>query len=108
MSASLVGSEMCIRDSLKCVCPLASRAKHWGPAESERLRRLMCYIAQSMELRLVGWCGDSPDALIIRAFADADFASDRDTAHGTTGGCVVLMGPDARFVVSTAFKKQTA
>eukprot|EP00969_Alexandrium_andersonii_P035460 1552903-Alexandrium_andersonii.AAC.1 len=68
----------------------------------------MCYIAQSKELRLVGWCGDSPDALTIRAFADADFASDRGTARSATGGCVVLMGPDTRCVFSTASKKQTA
>eukprot|EP00969_Alexandrium_andersonii_P103196 4553564-Alexandrium_andersonii.AAC.1 len=68
----------------------------------------MCYIAQSKELRLVGWCGDSPDALTIRAFADADFVSDRDTARSTTGGCVVFMGLDTRFALATASKKQTA
>eukprot|EP00969_Alexandrium_andersonii_P306680 13557587-Alexandrium_andersonii.AAC.1 len=70
----LHGARVARPDLLKCVCSLASRVNHWGPAETERLHRLMCYIAQSKELRLVGWCGDSPDALAIRAFADADFA----------------------------------
>eukprot|EP00969_Alexandrium_andersonii_P080965 3570463-Alexandrium_andersonii.AAC.1 len=48
MSASLVGSEMCIRD-------------RWTSTDTERLRRMMCYMHQRNDLRLVGWCGDAPD-----------------------------------------------
>eukprot|EP00969_Alexandrium_andersonii_P291218 12873621-Alexandrium_andersonii.AAC.1 len=61
----------------------------------------MPHVAQSRELRLVGWCGDPPDALEAPAYADADFASDRNTGRSTTGGVVRVVGPDTRFVLST-------
>eukprot|EP00969_Alexandrium_andersonii_P095357 4212714-Alexandrium_andersonii.AAC.1 len=48
----LYGARMARPDLLKCVCSLASRVNHWGPAESERLHRLMCYIAQSKDCLL--------------------------------------------------------
>eukprot|EP00969_Alexandrium_andersonii_P347662 15371511-Alexandrium_andersonii.AAC.1 len=43
----LYGARMARADLLKCVCSLASRVNHWGSAVTERLHRLMCYIAQS-------------------------------------------------------------
>eukprot|EP00969_Alexandrium_andersonii_P347197 15350771-Alexandrium_andersonii.AAC.1 len=73
-------------DLLKCVCSLASCVNHWASTDSARLHGLMSYVAQSRELRLVGWCGDPPDDLEVRAYADADFASDRNTGRSTTGG----------------------
>ena len=67
---------------------------------------MLCYIEQTVHIGLVGWCGDSPADLYLEAFADADFASDYDTARSTTGGILFLVGPDARFVLSCVSKKQ--
>ena len=66
----------------------------------------MCYIEQALHIGLVGWCGDSPSDLYLEAYADADFASDYNTARSTTGGILFLAGPDTRFVLSCASKKQ--
>eukprot|EP00969_Alexandrium_andersonii_P056620 2496375-Alexandrium_andersonii.AAC.1 len=68
----------------------------------------MSRVAQPRELRLVGWRGDPPDVLEVRAYADADLASDRNAGRGATGGVVQVVGPDTRFVLSAVSKKQTA
>eukprot|EP00969_Alexandrium_andersonii_P143875 6362199-Alexandrium_andersonii.AAC.1 len=68
----------------------------------------MSYIAQSREPRLVGWRGDPPDTLEVRAYAGADYASHRSAGRSATGGVVQVVGPDTRFVLSTVAKKQTA
>eukprot|EP00969_Alexandrium_andersonii_P025360 1107955-Alexandrium_andersonii.AAC.1 len=53
---------------LKAACSLASNVNWWTSTETDRLRRVMRYIHQHKDLRLPGWCGDSPENLGLAAF----------------------------------------
>eukprot|EP00969_Alexandrium_andersonii_P141651 6263973-Alexandrium_andersonii.AAC.1 len=46
MSASLVGSEMCIRDSLKSVSDLALRSSEWRVPAAGRRSRMRSHFKQ--------------------------------------------------------------
>ena len=104
----LYGSRMARPDLLKINCSLASEVSRWSSTSTERLHRMMCYIEQTKHIGLVGWCGDSPSDLFLEAFADADFASDYNTARSTTGGILFIKGLDTSFVLSCVSKKQGA
>ena len=104
----LYGSRMARPDLLKVNCSLATCVNRWQATDNDRIHRMMSYIEQTRHLRLVGWCGDSPADLSLEAFADADFASDYNTARSTTGGNAFITGPDARFVLSSVSTQQGA
>eukprot|EP00969_Alexandrium_andersonii_P264796 11703685-Alexandrium_andersonii.AAC.1 len=59
----LYAARMARPDLLKAVCSLASNVNRWTSTDNERSHRMMCYIYQHRDLRLVGWCGDSPGNL---------------------------------------------
>eukprot|EP00969_Alexandrium_andersonii_P344892 15245400-Alexandrium_andersonii.AAC.1 len=50
-------------DLPKAVCTLASNLNRWTSTGTDRSHRMMCYIHQHRDLRLAGWCGDSPENL---------------------------------------------
>ena len=77
------------RPDLKVNCSLASEVSRWSSSSSERLHRMRMYIEQTLHIGLGGWCGDSPSDIFPDAFADADFASDYNTARSTIGGIIV-------------------
>ena len=68
----------------------------------------MCYIHSTPGHRLVGSVGDPPEALKLRLYVDADFAGDRLDCKSTSGGYLVLWGPNTCFPLGWISKKQTA
>ena len=56
----------------------------------------------------MGRVGDPPEDLCLRLYVDADFAGDRQDAKSTSGGFLVLCGPNTFFPLSWICKKQTA
>eukprot|EP00969_Alexandrium_andersonii_P326411 14421708-Alexandrium_andersonii.AAC.1 len=82
----LYAARMACPDLLKAVCSLASNVNRWTSTDTDRLRRVVCYIHRHKDILLVGWCGDNPEDSGLAAFADADFASDNDTSRSANGG----------------------
>ena len=51
---------------------------------------------------------DSPEALELHLYVDADFAGDRLTGESTSGGYLVLVGPNSSFPLAWVSKRQTS
>ncbi len=68
----LYAARMARYDLLRAVNSLACNVTRWAVACDTQLHRLMCYIHHSLDLRLVGWVGDQPEAFTLQLFADAD------------------------------------
>ena len=89
----LYGVRMARSDLLRAVCHLASCVTKWTEQQDKDLYRLICYINSTLDFGQVGWIGDSSSQLSLRAWADADFAGDREDAKSTTGIFVALVAP---------------
>ena len=95
-------------DIIKPIGDLATHVQKWSRNCDRMLHRLICYIHSTLQHRLVGTVGDPAEALSLRLYVDADFAGDRQDAKSTSGGFLVLYGPNTFFPLSWVCKKQTA
>ena len=95
-------------DIIKPIGDLATQVQKWTRNCDKALHRLICYIHSTLQHRLIGTVGDSPDELCLRLYVDADFAGDRLDAKSTSGGFLVLYGPNTFFPLAWLCKKQTA
>ena len=102
----LYGASMARFDLLKAVANLANNVTKWNANCDKRLRRLICYLNSSLDLRLKGHMGDSSDKLALSLYSDADFAGD-ESSKSTTGICMALPGPSIFFPLNGVSKKQT-
>eukprot|EP00972_Heterocapsa_arctica_P041888 6177890-Heterocapsa_arctica.AAC.1 len=59
----LYAARLAIFDLLKAVTNLARKVTKWDKGCDRMLRRLMCYISSSLDLRLKGHIGDKPEHL---------------------------------------------
>ena len=57
---------------------------------------------------MVGWVGDKVEDLSLTLFCDANFAGDKEDARSTSGGWLVLTGPNTSFPLSWLSRKQTS
>ena len=69
------------------------------------LFRMMSYINGSLDTRQVGFVGDPPADLELWLFVDADFAGDQSDLKSTSGGFLVLVGPNTFFPLGHVCKK---
>ena len=89
-------------------CPgLAARVTQWSTSCDAALRRLVCYIHSTLDLRLQGFVGDQVKDCKLYLFADADHAGECDN-RSTSGGFLVVVGPNTYFHLTAFSKKQTA
>ena len=95
-------------DIIKPIGDLSTQVQKWTRNCDKALHRLICYIHSTLEHRLVGRVGDRAEDLCLRLYVDADFAGDRQDAKSTSGGFLVLYGPNTFFPLSWICKKQTA
>ena len=51
---------------------------------------------------------DNPEDLYLSLFADADFAGEKEGARSTSGGYLVLKGPNTSFPLAWLSKRQTS
>ena len=93
-------------DLLRPCNHLARYVTKWSTTCDRRLHRLMCYIHHSLQIKCVGWIGDSMDDLQIQIYSDADFASDKEDRISTTGVFMCLRGPNSFFPLACLSKKQ--
>ena len=94
-------------DLLRPVSVLAREVNRWSPSSDLKLEKLVAYIRETVTLSLHGYVGDSPDKVSLALYSDADFAR-LASQHSTTGGFLVLTGPNAWFPFTAVSKKQTS
>ena len=91
---TMYGARMARPELLRAVGRLATYLTKWGKLQDRMRFRMMSYINGSLDMRQVGFVGDSPDLLELWLFVDADFAGDRSDLKSTSGGFLVLAGPN--------------
>ena len=69
---------------------------------------LIQYINSTKHYRLVGQVNDNPEDLFLSLYADADFAGEKEGARSTSGGYLVLKGPNTHFPLAWLSKRQTS
>ena len=79
----------------------------WSRNHDWQLARLTAYIHSTTHYRLVGVIKDNPQDLHLALYADADYAGERD-AKPTSGGFLVLKGPNTHFPLAWLSKRQTS
>ena len=69
----------------------------------------MSYVKETLHLRLRARVDKSAKLsdVYLQAYADADFAGDKDTARSTSGGFLKLSGPGINVPIAAISKKQT-
>jgi hypothetical protein len=103
----LYAAGMCRYDLLRAVCGLAICIAKWTQQCERDLRRVICYINATQYHKMIGWCGDSADALELKAYADADFAGCVRTLRSTTGVTLAVEGPNSKMILNAVSKRQT-
>ena len=81
-------------DIQKAIGHLASRIQCWSRNDDKRLHRMVCYLDSSAHYMLTGKVNDPPELLKLLLFVDADFSGDSDSAKSTSGGMLILAGPN--------------
>ena len=95
-------------DLLRPVCELASKITKWTRNCDKEVFRLVCYVNSSLSYRLTGRVGDAAVALSLRLYVDADFGGDSGNARSTSGGYLVLVGPNTFYPLMWLSKRQTS
>ena len=95
-------------DIIKPINDLATKVQSWSRGDDKRLLRLIQYIDSTPQYRLVGTIKDNPEDLELRLYVDADFAGDRLSGKSTSGGYLVLYGPNSFFPLAWVSKRQTS
>ena len=104
----LYSARMMRFDLLKIISLLASKVTKWTPVYDRLLHRMMCYIHDSLELKLFSWVGDSADELHLRLSADADLASDVPSMKSTSGIFLAIFGNNTKAPLNARSKRQSA
>ena len=103
----LFAARMARYDLLRAVQGLASRVTKWSSDCDKALHRLMCYIESTKDYTMRCFVGDSPSECKLWLFADSDHAGEHDN-KSTSGGILVLVGPNTYYPLAAFSKKQTS
>jgi hypothetical protein len=95
-------------DLTKAITSLASKVSKWTRNHDRMLYRLMSYMWTTKEYEIVGYVHDPLEELWLELYVDADWAGDREDKYSTSGGFLVLAGPNSRFPLMWVSRKQTA
>ena len=95
-------------DIIKPIGDLATCVQKWSRNNDRQAHRLICYIDSTKHHRLVGHVNDCPDDLKLSLYVDADFAGEKAHARSTSGGYLVLAGPNTFFPLAWVSKRQTS
>ena len=103
----LFAARMARYDLLRAVQGLASRVTKWSSDCDKALHRLMCYVESTKDYTMRCFVGDSPSECKLWLFADSDHAGEHDN-KSTSGGILVLVGPNTYYPLAAFSKKQTS
>lgn len=94
-------------DLLMPVSYLARNITKWSALDDEALDKLISYLRATLDIKLQGFVGDPMHNLRLDVYSDASFAG-LASQHSTTGSYLSLVGPNTRFPLLGASKKQTS
>ena len=80
-------------DVLRAVNNLACFFTKWSTECDRKLHRLVSYLHETKNLKMIGWIADELPALSLDLFADADFAGCMATQRSTSGAFLCCKGP---------------
>lgn len=95
-------------DIIKPINDLATKVQAWTRVEDKKVLRLIQYIDAAKHYRLTGHINDESSQLYLSLYADADFAGEKEGARSTSGGYLVLKGPNSHFPLAWLSKRQTS
>ena len=95
-------------DILKPINDLATKVQAWTRVHDKKLLRLIQYLQYSLDYRLTASCQDDPKDLRLELYVDADFGGDAGNVKSTSGGFLVLKGPNTFFPLAWISKRQTS
>ena len=95
-------------DTYWAVNSLAREVSKWIVAYDKRLLRLVGYLRWSKYHSLQMMVGNAPKDCVIMYFADADFAGSLKDSKSTSGGYMMLLGPQTFVPLAWLCKKQGA
>ena len=95
-------------DIIKPIGDMATQVQKWSRNNDKQLHRLICYVNTTKNHRLVGTIRDDPRELHLALYVDADFAGAKSDARSTSGGYLVLKGPNSFFPLAWVSKRQTS
>ena len=95
-------------DTYWAVNTLARSVSQWTVACDKRLHRLIGYLRWSKNYSLQMTVGNEPKDCVIMYFADADFAGSLKDSKSTSGGYMMLLGPQTFVPIAWLCKKQGA
>ena len=95
-------------DLLRPITALASKVTKWNKNCDRALHRLMQYMHRSADFLMLGWANDDVKDVYLELFVDANFAGDKEDAKSTSGGWLVLKGPNTCFPLAWVSRKQTS
>ena len=104
----LYAARMCRYDLLFAVCSLARCITKWTRACDRKMLRLVSYIHHNKNYALHSIIGDPIENCRLLLFADADFAVDKTDSKSTSGGYLVLAGPNTFAPLGAICKSQSA
>merc|ERR1712110_260615 len=95
---TLYGARYACPDLLRAIQMLARKFTKWTVLEDEKLHRLVCYFANALDFREIGWLGldDKLEDLVWNLYTDADLASDPTDHVSTSGVHLAVEGPNTR------------
>ena len=105
---ALYVARICRLDIMWAVNMLAREVTRWNQACDRRLLRLISYMHHTQEHSQVNMVGDPAHMCKIMYFSDASFAGDLRDSKSTSGGILVLAGPNTFVPISWLCKKQGA
>ena len=76
--------------------------------DDRRIKRLIGFLKGSTHHMLKGCVDDPPGDLELWLYVDANFCGDSDNTRSTSGGWLILAGPNTRFPIAWVSKRQTA
>jgi len=94
-------------DVIKPIGDLATHIQKWSRGDDKRLYRLICYLNGSRNFRLQGYVHDDASNLWLELYVDADFCGETLDTKSTSGGYLILRGPDTLFPLWWVSKRQS-
>ena len=95
-------------DILWAVNTLAREVTQWNIASDKRLHRLISYLHHTKDHVMTSFVGDYAHECKLMMFCDASFAGDLRDSKSTSGGILVLVGPNTFAPICWTCKKQGA
>ena len=102
----LYGGRLARHDILRAIQRLAENFHKWSPRDSRKLHRLIEYVNSTLDYKQYGFIGDTWDKIALELFVDSDLASDKSDYKSTSGGFLVLIGPNTFYPILGMCQKQ--